>query len=149
VIDCEEASELITAYVDGELHQDDAELLCDHLDQCPACREKLDFEREAKEIVKLHHMPKPGPERVRKRIVDDITNASANPGQVYLTSRGNVPLKLLIVPLILLLAVLWGVALLLRAAYPHGKPAAAGGPGIADAAPGDELAPEEITPKPF
>ena len=76
MIDCTKASELITAYVDGELCDTEVEALCAPLDACPECREKLDFERDAKEIVKLQHAPAESPEKVRSRIVEAIEDMS-------------------------------------------------------------------------
>lgn len=76
MIDCLKASELITAYVDGELCDTEVEALYAHLDACPDCRKKLDFEREAKEIVKLQHTPAESPKKVRRRIVEAIEDMS-------------------------------------------------------------------------
>jgi len=151
VIDCGEASELITAYVDGELQQDDEERLCDHLDQCPECREKLDFERDAKEIVKLQHAPRPSPTKVRKRIVDGVMRASEAPGQARPGSPGHARLKPLMVSLMFILALLCGVALLLRSANPRAEAPTAPKASRAAGAGGlrYEAAPTEIIPKPF
>lgn len=79
MIDCREASNLITGSVDGELGEEDERLLADHLDGCARCRERLAFERDVLRLLRGRRVLVPLPERVRRRIVDAVTHSSEPP----------------------------------------------------------------------
>ncbi len=111
MIDCDQVSELISGYVDGELDEDDAALVAEHLDLCPECREMLDYERDAKEIVKSRHVQNESSAEVRRVIIDGIAYSSGPPLGIRNWPTVVALLKPLMIPLMLILALLLGVVL--------------------------------------
>lgn len=111
MIDCDQVSELISAYVDGELDEDEAALVAEHLAHCPHCPEMLDYERDAKEIVKRRHVQNESPAEVRRVIIDGIAHSSDAPLGIRTWPPVVALLKPLMIPLMLILAVLLGVVL--------------------------------------
>ena len=51
-ISCEEVLTEIEHFLHGELDQDQAARLASHLDTCPPCFERAEFQRKLKEIVR-------------------------------------------------------------------------------------------------
>jgi anti-sigma factor (TIGR02949 family) len=51
-ISCEEVLAEIEHFLHGELDQDQAVRLADHLDTCPPCFERAEFQRKLKEVVR-------------------------------------------------------------------------------------------------
>jgi len=51
-ISCEEVLAEIEHFLHGELDQGEAVRLADHLDTCPPCFERAEFQRRLKEIVR-------------------------------------------------------------------------------------------------
>lgn len=50
-IDCERALRKIEIYVDGELEPAEAEMLTAHLDDCPPCGDRAEFQRRLKALL--------------------------------------------------------------------------------------------------
>jgi anti-sigma factor (TIGR02949 family) len=51
-ISCEEVLAEIEHFLHGELDQDQAVRLADHLDTCPPCLERAEFQRKLKDVVR-------------------------------------------------------------------------------------------------
>jgi anti-sigma factor (TIGR02949 family) len=51
-ISCEEVLSEIEHFLHGELDQDQAVRLADHLDTCPPCFERAEFQRKLKDVVR-------------------------------------------------------------------------------------------------
>jgi len=75
-MNCEEAQELLSPYLDDELLQFKAQLLENHLEECSACRGKLEeFQRIRKEMRAME-FPEPTEEELhsaRPRVVIKVT----------------------------------------------------------------------------
>ncbi|NQT21495.1 MAG: zf-HC2 domain-containing protein [Planctomycetes bacterium] len=148
MIDCNQASELISAYVDDELDDDEEALLAEHLYLCPDCREMLDYERDAKEIVRRRHVQVRSPANVRSAIVDGIARASDRPFDCRARPPVVALLKPLLMPLVMILALLMGVLLAAMAVRDRLRPAeAVGTPQHREAR--TESAPPEAAPEPY
>lgn len=72
-MNCREAAELITAYVDDELDAEESATLVEHLSECWSCRERLVFEQELCVSLRQNHCPMRCSEHLRKRIADSIS----------------------------------------------------------------------------
>ena len=111
MIDCDQVSELISAYADGELDDDEAALVSEHLASCADCGEMFDYERDAKEIVKRRHVQNESSTEMRRVIIDEITRRSDGPLGFGAWPLVVALLKPLAIPLMLILALLLGVVL--------------------------------------
>jgi anti-sigma factor RsiW len=70
-MDHEEARDLFSDHLDGELGEERAEALKEHLDGCAECREELERLRQTMRVVSgLHRLPPPGEfvDRVEQKI---------------------------------------------------------------------------------
>ena len=82
MITCRAAAELITAYADGELANDELAALDAHLAQCPECRQCLCCERAMKSLIHRQHCPAPAPDHLAEKIKDAVARATRRPGAV-------------------------------------------------------------------
>nr|BCX00291.1 MAG: hypothetical protein KatS3mg041_0337 [Bacteroidota bacterium] len=69
---CRQAQELITAFVDGMLQEEERLLLEEHLAGCRNCRLELELERAQKQYLAQRRAPVPVPEELEARIRDAI-----------------------------------------------------------------------------
>ena len=120
-MDCREASELITAYVDDELGGADSDFLFAHLRECVRCRERLALEREAKRLVGLRHSATSSPEELRNRIADAITRSTDAPesgthARLLFGALSAALARPLLMPLLIILAAALGLGLVLMVA---------------------------------
>src|SRR5262245_37655 len=68
---CEEAQELITAWVDGELLDPERSSLGTHLVECVGCQRTLEEERALKQAIRGYRERIHAPDELRRRIVSD------------------------------------------------------------------------------
>jgi anti-sigma factor RsiW len=68
---CNEAQELITAWVDGELRDSERSSLETHLVECDGCRHSLEEERALKQTISSYRERIHAPAGLRRRIVSD------------------------------------------------------------------------------
>jgi anti-sigma factor RsiW len=62
---CEEAEELVSPYIDGELTQSKAQLLESHLAGCARCKATLERYQRLKEEMRAMKFPEPNKEELR------------------------------------------------------------------------------------
>jgi mycothiol system anti-sigma-R factor len=72
MMNCSEMEEIISAYADNELPQDEKEKVQNHLDSCGKCRGMLKFEMAAKSAVRSMQITK-APSRLRQSIMAEIS----------------------------------------------------------------------------
>src|SRR5688572_30160189 len=73
---CDEAQELITGLIDGELRDPELGSLTMHLEGCSRCRLSLEVERSLKQAVHNSAMRLRAPSKLRDRILSDQSASS-------------------------------------------------------------------------
>jgi anti-sigma factor RsiW len=73
---CDEAQELITGLIDGELRDPELGSLTLHLEECSRCRFSLEAERDLKQAIRASAMHMRAPSLLRDRILLDRSTSS-------------------------------------------------------------------------
>lgn len=68
-IDCEEVLERLWSYLDGEADQVTAGELEEHIEHCLNCRERADFERRLREVLRQKCLGERAPRELRSALM--------------------------------------------------------------------------------
>jgi mycothiol system anti-sigma-R factor len=66
--DCVEAAKVLYEYLDGELTIERRTLIARHLDECPPCLDRFDFESELRVVI-AHKCREQVPDELRQRVL--------------------------------------------------------------------------------
>ena len=75
--ECQEALDTLYRFIDGELTEQRRRQIQDHLDDCPPCLDKFDFEAVLKVVI-AQRCRETVPESLRLRIAISLQDASAS-----------------------------------------------------------------------
>ena len=92
-MNCKQAAELITGYVDCELDSSECDALEAHLLGCPRCRDRVVREREVKELVRRTHVPSCVPEQLMGQILlkCGMRNDECGMKKPFITPHSSLP----------------------------------------------------------
>ena len=79
-MNCEEAEDLMSPYLDNELLQFKAQLLENHLEECSACKRKVEEFRRIREEMRGMEFPQPTDEELRNARPQVVIRATRGVG---------------------------------------------------------------------
>jgi len=65
---CNEIRRLAYFYLDGVVGTEKAARMESHVERCPDCGTRLTIHRRVREVIKLHLVPLPAPDKLRERV---------------------------------------------------------------------------------
>jgi mycothiol system anti-sigma-R factor len=70
VADCRDTIRELYAYLDEVLDESVRAQITSHLDQCPDCQERVEFEHTLKARIRIRAAEEPLPDTLRQRLLD-------------------------------------------------------------------------------